>query len=192
MRSLLVLFVIVLLACTSPPRHDATVVNVSREFSITLHADTAFTARGREILVEAADKWRAASEGRVQITVVFDLDADSMLSLQEHRDDSIIVGALSSFPAIATLDAQLGRPGVTPVAATVLGRTTLVIFIIDRISGPEEFLSDAMHEFGHVFGLPDIPTAGDVMSAGHYVGVTPPTRFTAVDLDLCRASRLCP
>lgn len=66
-----------------------------------------------------------------------------------------------------------------------------VVFVRDRLL-PKNLEVIATHEFGHVIGLPDLPTMGDVMSAVHTRGeVVSTINLTPADIELCRGFGYC-
>lgn len=200
MRHLLAIVAIIalLLACSSPqkgrPDSTATTTAAWKEVSLSLHGATEFTELGRESIREASNKWRAVSGGRIRIDVVFDLDFNSLENLEEHQraNHSLLIGVLSRYPIAEKIDELLGSRNSTPMAATIRGETsTLVFLIVDRIDA-DDFESVVTHELGHVAGLPDLPTFGSVMSGARLRGAPAVNEFTHDDVTLCRAALLCP
>lgn len=170
-------------------------VEVRKDFVSDVHADVDFNAKGRAALVQAAESWRKLTKGRVRINVIFDLDFDSIANLKAHRDakDTILVGVLSEYPIVAEIDAATNRGnGSTTLAVTAhLEYGARGIFLImDRIR-EDAFLSVAIHEFGHLAGLPDLPTHGSVMSGASVFGEVPVVEFTEEDRMLCRVGAYC-
>ncbi len=156
-----------------------------------------FNEQGRAIIEEAARRWSVLTHGRANLIVVFDLDFDSIENLKQHKAnrDSIVLGIESGYPIADAIDQSLGgRPGQV-LAATVHEEDentgpVLVFLIVDRIAA-DHFLAVVTHEFGHVIGLPDLPTTGSIMSGVEVNGIAPPDAFTPADVMLCRAAHLC-
>lgn len=174
-----------------PRRFDVTSLHVTREFATTMHAEN-WNDTGRKALTQASKRWWEATQGRVRIDVVFDLDFDSLSSLYELSTADKIIALKSDTDLAKHYDAILGQPGLTVLAVTQQKRTSEidVYLMVERIAD-EDFEAIATHEFGHVFGLPDLPNTGSVMSGAGTRGVARPKELTWEDLALCRAERFC-
>lgn len=179
----------------APPRpKDVTSVRVYKDFTHTLHVDTDFSDIAKLQIVEAAEKWRTASGGHIDISAVADLDFESTESVLKHKTEhhSVLIGVTSDLPVVARIDAELGRPGVVPMAVTVKNKdgSIAVYVIVDRVKF-DSFKSVVTHELGHVAGMPDLPTTGSIMSGASFADEPPILQFTRDDLALCRASKYC-
>lgn len=194
---------IVLCACCAPkpPAHarlpekapDVTTVAVWRDFEVTLHVDKDFSDQGRTLIRAAADNVRRLTHDRARLSVVFDLDFESLTNLKEHQDagHSLVIGVLSNFDVVATIDASLKSPGSVLAATVQLSNDSQVVFLIlDRIPA-EKFESVTTHEFGHVIGFPDLDALGARMSGRSVRGVPDPNDWTPADVELCRSMRYC-
>lgn len=170
-------------------------VEIHKEFVRDVHADVDFNRLGRASLVQAAEAWRKLTKGRVHINVIFDLDFDLISNLKAHRDakDTLLVGVLSEYPIVNEIDRATNRGNRATTLAVTAGLeygATGIFLIMDRIR-VDAFLSVAIHEFGHLAGLPDLPSHGSVMSGASIFGETPVVDFTEDDKMLCRVAAYC-
>jgi hypothetical protein len=181
--------------CAPPPLASPTIAALApeagplqRDFGLTLHVDTAFDGIGREIIEKAGQNIRALTHDRARLELVFDLDFDAPAP---DAHESLVVGVLSTFKIVHTLEEVIGGGGQL-VAVTVPTKfdTTWVLLIMDRIE-PEDFEAVVTHEFGHVIGLPDLPTMGSIMSGARVEGTAPLHAWTAADVELCRKFQYC-
>lgn len=191
-------YIFVFLGCApTTPTHEppkATQVKVWREFELVMHADDAFPEDVRAQLDSAAAAWVDLTEGNVRIKLVYDLDFSSVENLKSHKvgTHALVIGLLSDMKLAQELDKHFASPGVEPLAATVTpaGEPSLVFLIVDRIPRAQ-FREVMTHELGHVIGLPDLPTFGDVMSGREVKGFPVPDKFTPADKALCERFRYC-
>jgi hypothetical protein len=189
----LLLVCVFLFGCGAHAGTAPTEVRVTREFEHTLHVDTALPRDYRRQLEAAARAWREVTAGRVRISLAYDLDLDSIENLREHdaRASWLVIGVLSEMSIVAEIDRRFGSPTRSPLALTSsMPTSTWVFLILDRIPG-EHIQAVAMHEFGHVIGLPDLAELGAVMSGVEVAGHPVPTAFQPQDIRLCRAARYC-
>jgi hypothetical protein len=174
------------LACVStPPKTPA-------PLAPTLHADPSdFTSEQYSQLTKAARQWSAI--GTSPLDVSPDLDVTSLSNIRSHlhANHSLIRGVQSDHPAVQTIDEELADQHLRPLAFTASrDGQRFVFFILDRIP-QSHFYHIALHEFGHVLGLPDIPTHDDVMSGVTDLVSEPVVWFTDNDGTLCRKARYC-
>lgn len=155
-----------------------------------MHGDVDFTPTERDALVGSAEAWRAFSQGRVNIRIVFDLDFEDIETVKQYKDAPVIIRAESWMP----LSAERGMLGYT-------NSQRQIVLVMDRIVNLRPV---AMHEMGHAAGLawPDwcpadrngradcdhSPDKDSIMSAV-YRGAQ---EFTEADAAFCRASGYCP
>jgi hypothetical protein len=178
---------------STPERTEPVEVRMWKEFEITLHVDTDMSELDRTHAEEASRKWRVISSGHIRINLEYDLDFGSTSGLLAHEmaRHSLVVLVQSTSPVVRQLDAQLGGPKKTVLAATTIEQDRVRVFLItDRIEAPKR-LSVLTHEFGHVAGFPDLPNYGSIMSGAAPTGAPPVNEFTAEDTSLCRGALLC-
>lgn len=177
----------------APPRTpDVTTVAAYADFEREVHADTSFTDEQRAALREAARTWRTATKDRVRLRVSFDVDFASTENLRAHHVDRHLIASrvFSYFPVVKAIDGRHPRMNVIAETGDVVDGSSRVYFIVDRIN-PKNFRQVAIHEFGHVFGLDDLPVLGAIMSWAEVDGEPLPETLTEADFELCRRARFC-
>ncbi len=192
--SFALLVVAILVTCCVPTRAPVSQAPVAlKDFDRVLHVDDGFEGEGRAIIERAAANIRRLTQDRAHLTVVFDADFDSLDSLKLHMQagHTLVIAVLSDFPIVAALDEAAKGPGQL-LAATVyqIDDSAIVFLILDRIdaSHAENVVT---HEFGHVIGFPDLPTAGAIMSGSSIKGSPPLLDWTPADVALCRQYHFC-
>lgn len=197
-RLIVFLFVIFLLvACGTPRASDWVTVRMYKEASVTMHADKTIQADRQAVILAAAEKMRRFTSDRARISVIFDLDYDSITELQLMHD-SYASTIRDVLPGSVTANAvDLRHPSSTTwvQAETAFNDNNIthgasVTFIVGRFA-KEWGLAVAMHEFGHVVGFDHTKNFGDVMSAISRIDEPVLTDFTAGDLAECRRVHLC-
>lgn len=162
------------------------------KFAINLHCDVEFNQRGREVIYEASQRWFRASNGRIFINLVWDLDFDDEEALNVHiaEKDAMMWPVLSDYAIVEQIEKL--RPGTRPLAATGVlpSGSRYVVMILDRIE-ETSFDEIVTHEFGHVAGMPDIVPLGSIMSGADIHGWPVPHELTPLDIELCRKHRYC-
>lgn len=170
-------------------RYEATTVQVSREFEIVLHADTNIAEEDRVTYDNAAELWRVTSQNRIRIKIAYDLTPQNLLEAIK-ANKSILREVRTGDKIVEWIDKE--HPNITVLAATTeaLSGARYVWFIKNRFSSQEHY-SIAVHEFGHVAGLPDLPTTGSVMSRIRDQKAPSINEFTQEDIALCKAYWFC-
>jgi hypothetical protein len=194
-RLALLAVVTCVLACAAP-KPPAQGPSPRTGQSLTLHADHDIPDLVQVMLKQAAQQWADyAGPGAIPIQIVFDLDPTSVsdVSAQIAAKHSFLRFVESDEPVVQNLDAELAPQNVRPLAftATSTSGPRYVFFVVDRIP-MEYFYHIALHEFGHVLGLPDLPTTTDVMSGTTDLKAAPVMSFTANDKALCQKAKYCP
>lgn len=163
-----------------------------RDFELVLHVDTDL-APIQPMLERAAASVRRLTHDRARLTLVFDIDFNSIENLKAHRAarHSQLIGVLSTFDIVATLDASTRGGGQLMAATVTLNDGTFVVFLIlDRIND-ERLENTVTHELGHVIGFPDLAERGAIMSGASISGSPAIADWTPADIELCRTFRYC-
>ncbi len=164
-----ILFLALILALTScapkviPPRVTVATLlpdaEQTREPKVVLHMDTAFSPEERANAATAADTWYKQTGGLAQITLVYDLDFDDLVGMNQlfTSGANLVVRRDSDDTIVQASDAEsdcegcvlgwmnaggLHGPGHQPIHGA---------FVVDR--HPELQLAVMLHEFGHVLGV---------------------------------------
>ena len=189
----LVLSLLLTVSCRRPPPVKAPppaakdTRNRLPYYTAVLHVDVDFTPEERAHIRNAATAWFILSQGRAKILTVEDLDFSHPETLDPSLHRIVKIEA-------ASLPIGVGRPN--PLAR-VMAFTYIpvnpweargIYMVYDRIQ-PDAFMWVAAHEMGHLLGLDDLDTRGDVMSG---VGTFKQGWFTVADLRECQAAGACP
>lgn len=146
---------------------------------VVCHVGTEFSATEVEHIRNAGTAWTLVSEGRTRFHVTQDLDLERPDSLR----GCLVMGV--SKEASITKEVIEAHGGANVIAFTIEDH---VYMVMDKVS-PQDFVWVVIHEFGHVLGLSDLDTKGDIMSeVGPFRGVW----FTEGDKALCRDGGICP
>lgn len=136
---------------------------------IVFHMDTAFTECERADADLAAKIWNAQTEGVAQISLVYDLDLDSPVVLQELRHKNIVIRYESDMNAVRAADENSKCDGCVLGWMTSGGvhntKHTEVWggFVADRMMEDNMRLQVMLHEFGHALGLPHVSSRQAIM-----------------------------
>lgn len=172
MRYLVAFVLLLIVGCTKPMTVTTLVPGAQEPLapSVTLHMDTDFTTSERASAQEAVDLWRNQTSGLANITLVYDLDFNSLSNLQEHvAEGHHLVASMESWMSVVQSEDEsnhcdgcvlgwMNAGGVHGVGH----RPIHGAFVLDRI--PADMLTAIMvHEFGHVLGVPHVGAIQGVM-----------------------------
>ncbi len=169
MKRLLVLLFVFLAACARPQigeiAHGATPPLAP---VLTFHMDTDFTPQERADASEAATLWNKQTGGVARLTLVFDLDFNSLNSIESLKDSNVIVRAESGMNLVTQADESSGCSGCVLGWMTSGGIHNVThdpvrgVFVADRLDDASR-LQVMLHEFGHALGLPHIGSRQAIM-----------------------------
>lgn len=180
MRKLALALVLALSACSIPDFGSVPRLPVDA-VAYVLHGDTRFTREERWIFEIASENWNAFSDGRVMITIAWDLDE---LSLVRLKDQPRLV-RVSPYDARTRAVEASNRGLVIAFEHHGDRRLPTVIGIVaDRVP---ELYPVAVHELGHAAGIGDLPCGVDAVMSK--CGAA--WKFTRADWEHCRAERVC-
>lgn len=159
--------------------------------SVTFHADTSYDRAHRDALNRAAGKIWVFTNGRAEVRIIYDLDFNSMGSLETHKNHSQLYTEHPGSTMADIIDARHPKVRVLAEQSWVGAfKAPRIIFIEDRIV-VTHFETIAMHEMGHAIGLDDLDDPNSVMSGTEWQMLPPHNEFTDVDLRHCRSKLLC-
>ncbi len=149
-----------LVACGSPSKHPS---HYTSQVRMVIHADTSFTPRERGLIMTAVETMRDQTLDFVEITMLFDLDFDSMDSLNSNKNSNTLVRLLS-------VDAKGVEKNALGYCTTNfddldLDRVARAALIYDRLPSDKVWIHVAMHEMLHMIRLQHIDTSQTIMYA---------------------------
>lgn len=140
------------------------------------HGDTDFTPEERAYVEEALSRITYQTAGVAELSVVWDLDFESVSMLKEHLTHNIIIRWTHSISLVEGYHRDNGAwlLGYSPGDAFSHVDPARVHLVADSMAfiettHPEAFVTVSMHEVGHVLGLPHLGDE-DVMRGGYRGG----------------------
>jgi hypothetical protein len=122
--------------------------------AILLHGDLDFLPAERAAIERATERLAYATAGAVKVRVVWDLDYRTL----QGSETNLLLRVESHYPFVLEIDENGTMLGVTAPKAQS------VFIVADRV---EELKSDltavALHEFGHLLGVPHLDVRGALM-----------------------------
>lgn len=144
---------------------------------LVFHGDTAFTPDERATIERAATTWDYYSNGIISFDIRWDLDWNSIASIQAHQADNTIlrITSNSSATTIGDLAAHGRALGFTVQDATHPERPIQVFLVIDRLID-YRLEPVATHELGHALQLSHQPQYPASLMSPHLTGVECPSK----------------
>jgi hypothetical protein len=141
--------------------------------TVVMHGDESFSKEERAFIEEAAGIWSKQTDGLATIRFVWDYIPGDIESEANHATDHVVIKHTSYEPSIMERDCEISRQQLGLPRGLCLQtllawvspsggfhglddedeRVTLN-FIPDRYEGRDRWVSVAIHEMGHVLGLP--------------------------------------
>ncbi len=159
----LIASVLSLTGCFMPSVKDPT---------LTMHVDTAYTAPERQCLEQSAQQWRDQTSGLANVQYEYDYNPKDVVSVLTHKLDHRVVRWTSETPYVKLLEEMESEPDAPYILlGQVNGKGIKDPFhlpiemglVMDRLQDNHMCQLTAIHELGHVFGVPHLPKHGDIM-----------------------------
>jgi hypothetical protein len=140
----------------------------AREPTVTLHADKAFNGPERQCIKESADQWRSQTQGLADANVVYDYDPTNVDQVLKFQLKDRLVKWDSSMPLVRAEDEGdallLGQVWPKGGIHNDWKIPVEMRLVSDRLTDLHKCKLTAVHELGHVFGVPHIPSdPGNIM-----------------------------
>lgn len=145
----------------------------AREPTLRMHVDTSFSKDEVKCIEDAADLWRTQTHGLADPELVYDYDTKNPLEVARRRLSNRLVRWTSENPVLVEYEKELSEEAGYEV--TILGQVNgkgikdplhnpiEMRLVADRIPDHHKCVLTAVHEFGHVFGLPHATRRTDIM-----------------------------
>ncbi len=149
--------------CALPSVKDPTLV---------MHVDTSYTPPERQCLEQSAQQWRDQTSGLANVQYEYDYNPKDIVSVLTHKLDNRVVRWTSETPYVKLLEEMESEPDAP---YTLLGQVNgkgikdpfrLPVemgLVMDRLQDNHMCRLTAIHELGHVFGVPHMPAMTDIM-----------------------------
>lgn len=190
MKWLFALLMLSLTACFVAQKPPGT---VRHPFTVIVHTDKAFTEEERFQVVAAADTWNAQTDGLANLEVVFDLDMNGASDLLHlARNHVLLLRMPEDTDVVEYLDEDSGGRvlgAVTPSGGALVSKEARMIIVADRLPDSPTFRRVALHEFGHLLGLPHVPEPTGIMYPS--TGPVPEDKMGTVCLRLPDIAEFC-
>ena len=151
------------MGCALPSVKDPTLV---------MHVDTSYTAPERACLEQSAQQWRDQTSGLANVSYEYDYNPQDVVSVLVHKLDNRVVRWTSETPYVKLVEEMNSEPGNPwTLLGEVNGKGIKDVFrgpvemglVMDRLQDNHMCRLTAIHELGHVFGVPHMPKHGDIM-----------------------------
>jgi hypothetical protein len=160
LRLLLAPLLFLLTLCCGPARYPDG-ASGTKPATIHWHVDTDFTAEERANLKFAVDAWKDQTQGLALMTLTYDLDFESVQSLQAHEHDYLIIKGEGT-----RICDEPGLLGMAPPWGGIHSPTkepTRLILCTASFDSPNTWRQVAIHEMGHSLGLSHVPSPQALM-----------------------------
>jgi len=157
----MILLLVLVSACagTKPPPHPT---HYTPQVRMEIHADTTFTLHERGLIKMAVDTMRDQTGAFVDVSVVFDLNFESMESLKMNVDRNTLARVGSDAKG---LDKTTLGYCIANFDDLELVRSAKAALIYDRLPSDKVWVHVAMHEILHMIRLRHIAVDRTIMFA---------------------------
>jgi hypothetical protein len=144
----------------------------NKEPMITMHVDTSFTMPERQCLEASADQWRYQTSEFADVEFKYDFNSHSVTSVGENFLHDRVVRWTSDNPTVKAIEEANAEPGSPYMLLGQVNGHHLndevrlpieMRLVADRLGDAHTCRLTAIHELGHVFGLPHMAKATDIM-----------------------------
>lgn len=145
--------------------------------TLTMHVDTSYQPAERQCLEQSAEQWRQQTSGLANVSFEYDYNVRDVVSVLTHKLHNRVVRWTSETPYVVLVEELESEPDHK---YTLLGQVNgkgiqdpfkLPIemgMVMDRLEDNHMCRLTAIHELGHVFGVPHMPYLTDIMYPSVY------------------------
>lgn len=142
-----------------------------RPAQVTLHMDVEFSPDERKDLAQAVGIWSRQTSGLAAIWLVYDLDFNDLIGLNEHvvMGHHTVVRLTSDLASVESADTEAHCLGCVLGWMTEGGihnearQPVHGAFVVDRLSNQNRRVQVFLHELGHVLGLSHVAQRHAIM-----------------------------
>lgn len=171
--SLALVALLICCSCTQVPHSPAadtteSVPEPTSPATVTIHGDVDFTPAEREKLLLAAEVWHVQTDKCAQISIIWDADLTDTEWVKAHKDDNLLGRFTSEAEFVRESDDEsgaklLGRVSPSGGIHNPWRKPVRMVLIADRLDARDSWIATAVHEFGHVLGVPHVQAVQGVM-----------------------------
>lgn len=131
---------------------------------VVMHGDERFTPDERKQIETAAEVWRQQTSGLANIAIVWDWSNSKIPKSEENHIERLTSGDLEVVMEDCAISEANDLPPCTPTVLAWVDKPggihnpdhepVNMAFIPDRYPAADYFISVALHEFGHLLGMP--------------------------------------
>ncbi len=140
----------------------------AKEPLLVMHGDVSYTPIERECVDSSADTWREQTKGLADAKVTWDYDSKDPVSVHELRNQHRIIRWTSDHPIVKEFDGPdwqlLGLVNSLEGPDNNYSKPLQMHLVMDRLQDRHTCRLTAIHELGHVFGVPHLTNyQGNIM-----------------------------
>lgn len=137
---------------------------------LSMAVDKNFTPAEQGCIADSASKWAEQTSGLAHIDLQWDaLDSKDPRSVAEHRKEHRLVRWTSDLDVVKAIDGDgssgwlMGQVSGREIGKPYISNPIQMALVADRLEDPHVCKLTAIHEFGHVLGLPHIDGPQNIM-----------------------------